>query len=161
MLRSGYRLTSATTVNITNNGAGGFFRSMNRKIPHALDEHEGNTLGFDEVLIPGAVEQEVDQGADVGDADIAIAIAISGSQVDTSRIAGQQVVDQGRYVGNRHIVVAVHVTAQEGTTLLAEVARVARAAVDVGVGLVLRVGGTVGRSLTAHQAVAYVEHTRG
>jgi hypothetical protein len=26
-----------------------FFRSMNRKIPHARDEHEGYNLGFDEV----------------------------------------------------------------------------------------------------------------
>jgi len=42
-------MIAATTVSITNNGAGVFFRSMNRKIPHALDEHEGNTLGFDDV----------------------------------------------------------------------------------------------------------------
>jgi hypothetical protein len=40
-------MIAATTVSPI--GAGGFFRSMNRKIPHALDEHEGNTLGFDEV----------------------------------------------------------------------------------------------------------------
>ena len=26
-----------------------FFRSMNRKIPHAHDEHEGYHLGFDDV----------------------------------------------------------------------------------------------------------------
>ena len=105
-----YRMSDVRRIMEGGIGAGGFFRSMNRKIPHALDEHEGNTLGFDEVLIPGARQQVVDETRNVGDADIAIAIAISGSQVDTSRIAGQQVVDQGRYVGNRHIAVAVHVS---------------------------------------------------
>ena len=63
-------------------GAGGFFRSMNRKIPHALDEHEGNTLGFDEVLIPGARQQVVDQGGDVADVDAAVLVAIGGCQIN-------------------------------------------------------------------------------
>ena len=53
-----------------------FFRSMNRKIPHALDEHEGNTLGFDKVLIPGARQQVVDQGGDVADVDAAVLVAV-------------------------------------------------------------------------------------
>ena len=52
-------------------------------------------------LIPGAAEEEVDEGGDVADG----------------------------YVG-----VTVAVTTQEGTALLAEVAGVARATVDVGVG---------------------------
>ena len=59
-----------------------FFRSMNRKIPHALDEHEGNTLGFDEVLIPGARQQVVDQGGDVADVDAAVLVAIGGCQIN-------------------------------------------------------------------------------
>ena len=53
-----------------------FFRSMNRKIPHALDEHEGNTLGFDKVLIPGARQQVVDQGGDVAHVDAAVLVAV-------------------------------------------------------------------------------------
>ena len=34
-------------------GWAAFFRSMNRKIPHAHDEHEGYNMSFDEDLIPG------------------------------------------------------------------------------------------------------------
>ena len=32
-----------------------------------LDEHEGNTLGFAEVLIPGTRQQVVNKGGDVAD----------------------------------------------------------------------------------------------
>ena len=87
-------------------------------------EHEGNTLGFDEVLIPGA---------------------------------RQQVVDQGGYIADVHTAVAVYVTTLE-VLLRGEVARVAGAAVDVGVGLVPRVGVAIGSALAAHQAGAAVEH---
>ena len=73
-------MIAATTVSPI--GAGGFFRSMNRKIPHALDEHEGNTLGFDEVLIPGARQQVVDQGGDVADVDAAVLVAVGGCQIN-------------------------------------------------------------------------------
>ena len=59
-----------------------FFRSMNRKIPHALDEHEGNTLGFDEVLIPSAVQHVVDDGGGVADVDAAILVCVGTTQVD-------------------------------------------------------------------------------
>ena len=67
-------MIAATTVSPI--GAGVFFRSMNRKIPHALDEHEGNTLGFDEVLIPGAAKQEVDQSRHVADVHLAVLVAV-------------------------------------------------------------------------------------
>ena len=70
-------MIAAATVRITNNGAGGFFRSMNRKIPHALDEHEGNTLGFDEVLIPGTRQQVVNKGGDVADVHAVVLVAVS------------------------------------------------------------------------------------
>ena len=68
-------MIAATTVSPI--GAGGFFRSMNRKIPHALDEHEGNTLGFDEVLIPGTRQQVVDQFRHVADVHAAVLVAVS------------------------------------------------------------------------------------
>ena len=91
-------------------GAGGFFRSMNRKIPHALDEHEGNTLGFDEVLIPGARQQVVNKGGDVADVHAVVLVAVGTAQADTRSIAGEQIVDQGCHVADVHVVVAVHVT---------------------------------------------------
>ena len=54
-------MIAAAAVRITNNGAGRLFsRFMNRKIPHARDEHEGYNLGFDEVLIPTAAQQVID-----------------------------------------------------------------------------------------------------
>ena len=68
-------MIAATTVSPI--GAGVFFRSMNRKIPHALDEHEGNTLGFDEVLIPGTRQQVVNKGGDIADVDAAVLVAVS------------------------------------------------------------------------------------
>ena len=136
-----------------------FFRSMNRKIPHALDEHEGNTLGFAEVLIPGARQQVVDQGGDVADVDAAVLVAVGTAQADTRSIAAKQIVDQGCHVADVHVVVAVHVTTQ-ASVLGGEVARVAGAAVDVGVGLVHMVG-IIGRALTAHQVGTVLEHICG
>jgi len=56
--------------------------SMNRKIPHALDEHEGNTLGFAEVLIPGTRQQVVNKGGHVADVHAAVLVAIGGCQIN-------------------------------------------------------------------------------
>ena len=70
-------MIAATTVGITNNGAGGFFfRSMNRKIPHTRDEHEGYNLGFDEVLIPSAAKQVVNQCGHVANGYLAVQVAV-------------------------------------------------------------------------------------
>ena len=52
---------------------------------------------------------------------------------------GEQVVDQGGHVADIHLAIVVHVAAQAGI-LISEVARVAGAAVDVGVGLVHMAG---------------------
>ena len=130
---------------------------MNRKIPHALDEHEGNTLGFDEALIPGAAKQEVDQGGDVADVDGAVLVAVGVLEIQSGGVVREQVVDQSGHVADVHVAVAVHVAAQ-ASILRGEVARVARAAVDVGIGLVNMVG-IVGRALAAHQAGAVPEHS--
>ena len=53
-----------------------------KKIPHALDEHEGNTLGFAEVLIPGTRQQVVNKGGDVADVDAAVLVAIGGCHIN-------------------------------------------------------------------------------
>ena len=74
-------------------------------------------------------------------------------------MAGEQVVDQGRHVADVHTAVAVHVATQAGI-LRGEVARVAGASVDVGVGLV-HTAGIVGRALAAHQTGAVIEHISG
>ncbi len=115
-------------------------------------------MSFDEVLISGATQDDVDEGGDVADIEAVILVNVGCRRCSH---ASHQNIDQSGHVADIHAAVAVHIAAQEGTTLLAEVPRVARAAVDVGIGLVLRVGGTVGRALAAHQAVAYVEYIRG
>lgn len=107
-------------------------------------------------LIPGTRQQVVNKGVDVGDADIVIAIAISSSQVNARLIAAQQIVDQSRHIVDVHATVTIHVTAQAGV-LCGEVARVARAAVDVGI-VRTHVASVVGRALTTHQAGAVIEH---
>ena len=74
--------------------------------------------------------------------------------------AFQHEVDQGGHIVDVDILVIVHVTTQ-ASVLRGEVARVARAAVDMGVGLVLRVGFVPGCALAAHQAGAVIKHISG
>ena len=120
------------------------------------DEHEGNTLGFDEVLIPGTRQQIVNKGGDVTDVDAAVLVAVCIIQIDVAGIIGQQIIDQCRHVADVYIAVTVHVATQAGI-LRGEVARVAGAAIDVGV-FGISVAGIVGRALTAHQSGAVLEH---
>ena len=119
-------------------------------------EHEGNTLGFDEVLIPGTRQQIVNKGGDVTDVDAAVLVAVCIIQIDVAGIIGQQIIDQCRHVADVYIAVTVHVATQAGI-LRGEVARVARAAVDVGIGYIHMVG-IVGGAPAAHQAGTTSEH---
>ena len=108
-------------------------------------------------LIPSAFQHEVDQGGHIVDVDIALQVAVGIGHVDTCGITGEHIVDQGGHIVDVDILVIVHVATQ-ASVLRGEVARVAGAAVDVGIGLVNMVG-IVGRALAAHQAGAVSEHT--
>ena len=55
----------------------------------------------------------------------------------------------------RRVLLGVH---NIGLFPFSEVTRVARAAVDVGIGIVPRVGFTIGCALTAHQTGTFIEH---
>ena len=64
--------------------------------------HFGNRL----YLIPGASQDDVDDGVDVGDVDFAIAIHVGSSIVI---ISTQNHIDDGIHVCNVHFTVAIHV----------------------------------------------------
>ncbi len=61
---------------------------------------------------PSAREQEVDQGGDIGDADVAILVAVGGLVADG--IAAEQQVDQGGDISDAHIAITIHVTTHNG-----------------------------------------------
>ena len=67
--------------------------------------HFGNRL----YLIPGASQDDVDDGVDVGDVDFAIAIHV-GSSIVT--ISAQNDIDDGIDVCNIDLTVAIHVARQ-------------------------------------------------
>lgn len=81
----------------------------------------------------------VDQHDHVGNVQLAIAVNVGIPLVDGTGISADDGVDQHDDVGNVHQPVSVHVATQAGV-LVCKVARVTGAAVDMGIGLVRRVG---------------------
>ena len=104
-------------------------------------------MSFDEVLISGATQDDVDEGGDVADIEAVILVNVGCRRCSH---ASHQNIDQSGHVADVHVAVAVHV-ATLGCVLVGEVARVARATVDVGV-IGSRMGGIIGRALATHQA---------
>ena len=89
-----------------------FFRSMNRKIPHARDEHEGNNLTMFDSLIPGTVEHMADQGGHIVDVDEARAagnVTVGSGSVIIGRCA-QDDANEHCHIVDIHTAIAVHVT---------------------------------------------------
>ena len=76
---------------------------MGKTNPSRLGEHEGNTLGFDEVLIPDTRQQVVDQGGDVADVHAAVAVHVTALAasllVEVARVA-RTTIDVG-IIGSR------------------------------------------------------------
>ena len=60
-------------------------------------------------LIPGAVQDDVDEGVDVGDVDFAVTVHVGSRSVT---ISAQNHVDDGIHIGNIDLMVAVNVTRQ-------------------------------------------------
>ena len=149
-------MIAATTVRITNNGAGGFFRSMNREFPHARDEHEGYNLTLFDGLIPGAAKPEVNEVGHVDNVHVTVKVHVGNRENEALNVFAQHMVDQVGHIDNIHAAVTIDVAPVRP---FGEVARVAGAAVDVGISLV-NVVGIIGRALATHKAVASIEHIK-
>ena len=96
-----------------------------------------------------AVENQGDERCHVAHVQSIVAVHVGIIGIERGDLIAQHLADEGRHVTHVNTPVAVHVTSQAGV-LVGEVARVAGTAVDVGIGLIHRVGGTVGRALAAH-----------
>ena len=90
-------------------GAGVFFRSMNRKIPHALGEGMREISWLCLRSIPSAGQHEVDQGGHIVDVDIALQVAVGIGHVDTCGITSEHIVDQGGHIVDVDMAVTVYV----------------------------------------------------
>ena len=100
----------------------------------------------------------VDEGGDVADVHGTVVVNVGALQrvgINAGATAKYQV-DKGGEVTDADVAVIVHITTQ-ASILRGEVARVAGAAIDVGV-FGISVAGIVGRALTAHQSGAVLEH---